>query len=39
MGRKKERKGEKKSCKYIEYSPVLKANNYFVKEPPAFLET
>jgi len=39
MGREKERKGGKKSCKYIEYSPVRKADNYFVKELPAFLET
>ena len=36
--REKERKGAEKLCKYIEYSPVLKANTFFVKELPAFLE-
>jgi bacterioferritin (cytochrome b1) len=37
-GGSKKEKGEKKSCKCVEHSPVLKANNYFVKELPAFLE-
>jgi len=39
MGIKKKRKGVKKSCKYVEYGAVWKANNYFVKDLPAFCGT
>jgi len=39
MGIGKKRKGVKKSCKHVEYSAVWKANNYFVKDLPAFCGT